>query len=81
MAVDLGGSEVPLVRGGQGLVRKIPAGTGRKKLRGRNIAGGIDMKFDGNMHCAPNSRTSSRRNIRQDLIQHFTLGNRGGASR
>ena len=47
MAVDLGGREIPAVRGLQGLVGKIFARAGGREFGGRNIACRIDMELDG----------------------------------
>ena len=46
VAVDLGGREIPAVRGLQGLVSEIFAGAGGKDFRGGNIARRIDMELD-----------------------------------
>ncbi len=76
VAVDLGGGEVPAMRGLQGLVGKIAAGTGGEELSGGNVAGGIDMELDGNVDGAADGGARSRRNVWHDLIEHFALGDR-----
>ena len=80
MAIDLGGREIPVVRGLQGLVSKILAGAGGKEFRGGNIAGGVDVELDGYADGAPNGGERPRRDFGQDLIEHFALsdGTRGG---
>ena len=83
VAIDLGGSKVPAMRGLQGLIGEIAAWAGREQLSGCNIAGGIDVKLDGNVDCATNGGARFRRNIWHYLREHLAVchgagGRRGG---
>lgn len=83
VAIDLGGSKVPAMRGLQGLVREITARAGGEQLSRCNIAGGIDVKLDGNVHGATNGGARFRRNIWHYLREHLAVchgagGRRGG---
>ena len=80
VAVDLGGREIPAVRGLQGLVSKILAGSGRKQFRGGNIAGGIDVELNGYADGAADGGERPRRDFGHDLIEHFALSD-GTSSR
>ena len=74
VAVDLGGSKIPMMRGLQGLVGEISAGPGGKELRGGYVARGIDMELDGNMNSAADGGARFRRNVGHDLLEDLALG-------
>jgi len=78
MAVDLGGSEIPAMRGLQSLVGKITAGTGGEELGGSDVTGSVDVELDGNVDGATDGGACSRRDIWHDLGEHFTLGDGTG---
>ena len=50
VAVDLGGSKVPTMRGLQGLVGEISAGAGGEEFGGSDVASSVDME----LHCDVN---------------------------
>lgn len=52
VAVDLGGSKIPMMRGLQGLVGEVSAGPRGEELRGSYVTRGIDMELDGNVNRA-----------------------------
>ncbi len=74
VAVDLGGGEVPAMRGLQSLVGEIAAGAGGEELGGGDVAGGIDVELDGYVDGAADGGARARRNIGHDLREHFALG-------
>ena len=78
VAIDFSGRKIPAMRGLQGLVSEIPAGSGGKQFRGGNIAGGIDMELNGYADSAADGGESPRRDAGHDLIEHFALSD--GAS-
>lgn len=78
VSVDLGGGEIPAMRGLQGLVREIAAGAAGEELGGGNVAGRIDVELDGNANGATDGGAGSGGNFGHDLREHFTLGDGGG---
>ena len=73
MAIDFGGREIPAVRGLQRLVSEVLAGAGGEEFGGGNIARGIDMELYGYADSAADGGEGARRNLGQDLIEHFAL--------
>jgi hypothetical protein len=73
VAVDLGGGEIPAMRGSQGLACEIPARTGGEELGGGNVSSRIDAELDGNANGTADGGASSRGNFRHDLSEHLTL--------
>ena len=78
MAVDLGGGEVPAMRGLQRLVGEIAAGAGREEFGGGYVAGGVDVELDGYVDRSADGGASAGRNFGHDLIEDFA-GDDGAA--
>jgi len=77
VAVDLGGGEIPAMRGLQRLIGEITAGAGGEELGGGNVAGGVDVKLDGDADGAANGGAGAGRDFGHDLLEDFA-GNDGG---
>ena len=73
VAVDLGGSKIPTMRGLQGLVGEISAGAGGEEFGGSDVAGGVDTELDGNVNGATDGGARFGRNIGHDLLEDFAL--------
>jgi len=81
VAIHLGWSKVPAVRGMQRLLGEIFARAWGKEFGGSNVARRIDVELYGHADGTADGGARPGGDVRHDLIEHFALGDRADGRR